>query len=155
MATIAQVMDAMAAQLENELATGAAAWPVKLHIEPRAFSVAETPAIDMLIASPTGLEAGLAGYGELYGGIPITIRVRVSTADLYTGEDLLLALIDDEGPLSIVEALDADHSLNGMAQDIKWNDGFPWSGYTDFTDVNGEGFFLGSLLQVVVLKAFS
>ena len=152
MATIAQVMDAMAAQLENELQPSA---PVVLHIEPRAFSVAETPAIDMLIASPTGLEAGLAGYNELYGGIPITIRVRVSTADLYSGEDLLLALIDDEGDLSIVKALDSDHSLGGWAQDLKWNDGFPWSGYTDFTDVNGDGFFLGSLLQVVVLKAMS
>lgn len=145
----------MAAQLTNELAAGAAAWPVELHIEPRAFSVAETPAIDMLLANPTGLEAGLAAYGDLYGGIPITIRVRVSTADLYTGEDMLLALIDDEGPLSIVAALDQDHSLNGWAQDIKWSDGFPWSGYQDFTDVNGEGLFLGSLLQVVVTKAQS
>jgi hypothetical protein len=152
MATIAQVMDAMAAQLENELQPMS---PVVLHIEPRAFSVAETPAIDMLIANPTGLEGGLAGYGELMGGIPVTIRVRVSTADLYSGEDLLLALMDDEGDLSIIKALDSDHSLGGNAQDLKWNDGFPWSGYTDFTDVNGEGFFLGSLLQIVVLKAMS
>jgi hypothetical protein len=152
MATIAQVMDAMAAQLENELTPYA---PVVLHIEPRAFSVAETPAIDMLLANPTGLEAGLAGYNELYGGVPITIRVRVSTADLYSGEDVLLALMDDEGDLSIIKALDSDHSLGGNAQDIKWNDGFPWSGYTDFVDVNGDGLFLGSLLQVVVLKAMS
>jgi hypothetical protein len=152
MATIAQVMDAMAAQLENELQP---ATDITLHIEPRAFPIAETPAIDMLIANPTGLEGGLAGYGELYGGIPITIRVRVSIADVYTGEDLLLALTDDEGDLSIIKALDSDHSLGGWAQDIKWNDGYPWSGYTDFTDVNGNFLFLGSLLQVVVLKALS
>jgi hypothetical protein len=152
MATIAQVMDAMAAQLENELQPVS---PVTLHIEPRAFSIAETPAIDMLIASPTGLEAGLAAYGDRVGGIPITIRVRVSTADLYTGEDMLLALMDDEDDLSIIKALDSDHSLGGWAQDLKWQDGFPWSGYTDFTDVNSDGFFLGSLLQVVVIKAQS
>lgn len=152
MATIAQVMDAMAAQLENELQP---ATDIRLHIEPRAFSVAETPAIDMLIANPTGLEAGLAAYGDLVGGIPVTIRVRVSTADLYSGEDLLLALMDDEDDLSIIKALDSDHSLGGWAQDIKWSDGFPWSGYTDFTDVNGDGFFLGSLLQIVVQKAQS
>jgi hypothetical protein len=152
MATIAQVMDAMAEQLEDELQPVS---PVTLHFEPRAFSIAETPAIDMLIANPTGLEAGLAAYGDLYGGIPITIRVRVSTADLYTGEDVLLALMDDEDDMSIVKALDSDHTLGGWAQDLKWQDGFPWSGYTDFTDVNGEGFFLGSLLQVVVIKAQS
>ena len=152
MATIAQVMDAMAAQLENQLQPSA---PVTLHIEPRAFSVAETPAIDMLIASPTGLEAGLAAFNDLYGGIPITIRVRVSTADLYSGEDLLLALMDDEGDLSIIEALDSDRTLGGWAQNISWNDGFPWSGYTDFTDVNGDGFFLGSTLPIVVIKGQS
>jgi hypothetical protein len=152
MATIAQVMDAMADQLENQLQPSS---PVVLHIEPRAFSVAETPAIDMLIANPTGLEAGLSGFADLYGGIPITIRVRVSTADLYTGEDLLLALMDDEGDLSIISALDFDRTLGGWAQNLSWNDGFPWSGYTDFPDINGDGFFLGSTLPIVVLKASS
>ena len=152
MATIAQVMDAMAAQLENQLQPSS---PVVLHIEPRAFAVAETPAIDMLIANPTGLEAGMAAFNDLYGGIPITIRVRVSTADLYSGEDILLALMDDEGDMSIIKALDHDHSLGGWAQDIMWQDGFPWSGYQDFTDVNGDGFFLGSTLPIIVLKASS
>jgi hypothetical protein len=152
MATIAQVMDAMAAQLENELQP---ATDIPLYIDSRAFSAPGTPAIDMLIASPTGLEAGLAAYGDRVGGIPITIRVRVAIADVIAGEDLLLALMDDEDDLSIIKALDSDHSLGGTAQDIRWGDGFPWSGYTDFTDVNGEGFFLGSLLPVVVTKATS
>ena len=152
MATIAQVMDALAAQLENELQPSA---PVVLHIEPRAFAVAETPAIDMLIASPTGLEAGLQGFDDLTNVIPITIRIRVSTADLYEGEDLLLALMDDEDDLSIIKALDSDRTLSGWAQDLIWPDGFPWSGYTDFTDINGEGFFLGSTLPVMVTKGRS
>ena len=151
-ATIAQVMDAMAAQLENELQPSA---PVTLHIEPRAFSVAETPAIDMLVANPTGLESELQGFDDLANVIPITIRVRVSTADLYTGEDLLLALMDDEDDLSIIKALDSDRTLGGWAQDLAWPDGFPWSGYTDFSDINGDGFFLGSTLPVVVVKAKS
>lgn len=152
MATIAQVMDAIAAQLVNELSPPT---DIDLHIESRAFAIAEMPAVDMLITNPTGLEAGVAAFHDLYGGIPITIRARVSTADLYTGEDLLLALMDDEGDMSIIQALDADHSLGGWAQDIKWNDGFPWTGYTDFPYPNGDGFFLGSLLPVVVTKGQS
>lgn len=152
MATIGQVMDAIAAQLENELLP---ATDIDLHIESRAFLAAETPAIDMLVANPTGLEAGLAAFNDEYGGIPITIRVRVSTADLYTGEDLLLALMDDEDDLSIIKAIDTDRTLGGWAQDVSWQDGFPWSGYTDFTDINGDGFYLGSTLPLVVVKAQS
>lgn len=152
MATIGQVMDAIATQLENELQPRTS---IDLHIEGRAFAIAETPAIDMLVANPTGLEAGLAAFNDEYGGIPITIRVRVSTADLYTGEDLLLALMDDEDDLSIIKAIDTDRTLGGWAQDVSWQDGFPWSGYTDFTDINGDGFYLGSTLPLVVVKAQS
>jgi len=151
-ATIAQVMDAMADQIYNQLQPET---DIVLHVEPRAFAVAETPAIDMLVANPTGLEAGMAGFSDLYSSIPITIRCRVSTADLYTGEDLLLAFMDDEDPLSIIKALDSDHTLGGWAQDITWPDGFPWSGYTDFPDINGDGFYLGSTLPIVVTKALS
>lgn len=152
MATIAQVMDAIAAQLENQLQPQT---DIDLHIEPRAFLAAETPAIDMLIANPTGLEAQLQGFDDLSNVIPVTLRVRVSTADLYTGEDLLLALMDDEDDLSIIKALDYDHSFGGWAQDVTWPDGFPWTGYTDFTDINGDGFFLGSTLPLIVTKAKS
>lgn len=146
-------MDAMAAQLTDLLPVS----DYDLHIEGRAFSVAETPAIDMLIANPTGLEEGLAGFGShaIYGAFPITLRVRVSTGDLYTGEDILLGLIDDEGPLSIVAALDSDRTLGGVCDDLTWGYGFPWSGYTDFPDINGDGMFLGSTMPVIVVKTQS
>jgi len=152
-ATFAEIMDALAEQLEDLLPVSDYA----LHIEPRAFSVAEVPAIDMLIANPTGLEEGLAGFGtySLYGAFPITLRVRVSTADLDTGENILLGLIDDEGPLSIVAALDSDRTLGGVCDDLTWGHGFPWSGYTDFPDLNGDGIFLGSTMPIVVVKTQS
>lgn len=147
-------MDALAAQLEDVLQSET---DIALHIEPRAFSVAETPAIDMLIANPTGLEDGLAGFGShvIYGAFPVTLRVRVSTADLYTGEDLLLALIDDEGPLSIIAALDSDRTLGGVCDTLTWGNGFPWGGYSDFPDVNGDGMFLGSTMPIVIVKTQS
>lgn len=153
MATIAQVMTAVANQLRDELQPQT---DIALHIEDRAFLAAETPAIDMLVTSPTGLEAGLQGYGDLTVAIPLTLRVRVSTADLITGEELLLAFMDDEDPLSIIAALDSDHTLGGWAQDVIWDETtFPWSGYTDFPDINGDGILLGATCQIVVLKGIS
>lgn len=145
-------MDALASQLDDLLQPNAVG--LGLHIEPRAFAIAEMPAIDMLIANPSGLEEGLAGFGShaFYGAFPITLRVRVSTADAYSGEDLLLQLIDDEGPLSIVAAIDSDRTLGGVCDDLTWGQGFPWSGYTDFVDVNGDGYALGSTMPIVIVK---
>jgi hypothetical protein len=151
-ATIAQVMDAIAAQLENELQPQTT---IDLNIHGRAFAAAAMPAIDMLVTPATGLESLLQGFDDIANVIPITIRVRVSTADLYTGEDLLLAFMDDKDDLSILAALDADHTLGGWAQDITWSDGFPWTGYTDFPDINGDGYALGSTMPIVVTKALS
>ena len=147
-----EIMDAIADQLEANLSPTDG---VVLHIEPRAFAIAETPAIDMLITSPTGLEAELAGFGQVYGGIPITIRVRVSTADVYAGEDMLLELMDWDGGLSIIAALDADRTLGGVVDSIRWADGFPWTGYVDFPMSDDSGVLLGSLLPIVVLPSVS
>src|SRR6185369_11615038 len=135
MSTIADVMDALAEQLESELQPQT---DIKLNIQPRAFLAAETPRIDMIVTSSTALEAGKMGYGELADVIPITIRVVVSIADQDAGENLLLAFMDDEDPLSIIKAIDSDHTLGGTAEDVSWDqESFPWLGYTDFTDING------------------
>lgn len=150
MATNAQVMDALADQIDAELS---AVTDVTIGVHGRAFSAATVPAVDMYPVAPSLLVDQLGGFGELVSsGLPLNIRVRVQPADLYAGEDLLLALTDDEDPLSIIGALDSDHMVNGHADDLKWGD---WAGYIDFPDPNGEGRFLGSLLPVVVIKARS
>lgn len=146
-------MTALADQLRSQLQPQT---DIALHIEDRAFLAAETPAIDMLVTSPTGLEAGLQGFGDLSVAIPLTLRLRVSTADLQAGENLLLALMDDEDELSVIKAIDYDHSLGGWAQDVVWDETtFPWAGYIDFPEINGDGILLGSTCQIVVLKALS
>lgn len=147
-----EIMTAIAAQLEDLLEPPDG---VVLHIEARAFAIAETPAIDMLITNPTGLEAELAGFRDVYGGIPITIRARVSPADAYTGEDMLLDMMDAEGGLSIIAALDSDRTLGGVVDSLRWGDGFPWTGYEDFPLSDGSGVLLGSLLPIVVLPKAS
>jgi hypothetical protein len=149
MATIATILDAVADQIRSQLAT---VTDVKLSVEGRAFAAATVPAIDMYPTAPNVIQ-DVEGFGELEGGIPINIRVRVSTADREAGEDLLLALIDDEDPLSIVAALNHDTTFSGVTSDIVWAQ---WGGYTDFPagDESG-GVYLGSLLPCLLIKARS
>lgn len=152
MATLPELVDAIRDQLTNQLAP---VTDVTLHIESGEFLSAETPAINIFPTGPIGLEDRLASFAEKYGGIPLAIRCRVSPADIAGGQDLLMRLMDDEDELSIVAALDADTTLNGNAQSLSWGDGWPWSGFTPYPDINGDGVYLGSELRIVVVKAHS
>ncbi len=147
--TTAEVMDAMAEQLRDLINIPSNGLPIEF--ASRAF-VLVPPCVDMYIGNATGLEAGLAGNYDIYGGVPITIRIRVPTADIEAGEDIILGLMDDLDPLSIVAALDSDRTLGGVIDTCYWSD-YPWIGLTDFQDPSGNGFFVGSTMTVVVLKS--
>jgi hypothetical protein len=85
------------------------------------------------------------------GGELITVRARVSTADHEAGQGLLLAFMDDEDDLSIVNALTDDPTLNGMGQiDVRGR-----TGYALFPVPAGDGVLLGCLWNAIVLKAHS
>lgn len=144
------VLDALAAQLEANLTPPDG---IDLHIAGRAFSIAETPAIDVLIPAATGLEDGLAGFGSAtrYGAFPALIRIRMGTADILTGEDLMLDMMDEEGPMSIIAALDADRTLGGAVDSLTWGNGWPWSGYQDFPLSDGSGVLVGATMAVVLV----
>ncbi len=148
--TTAEVMDAMADQLRDLI--NIPANTLDIEFASRAF-VLVPPCVDMYIGNGTGLEAGLAGNYDIYGGIPITIRVRVPTADIEAGEDIILGLMDDLDPLSIVAALDSDRTLGGVIDTLFWSDGYPWTGLQPFEDPSGSGFFVGSTMTVVIVKA--
>lgn len=150
MATMRDILDAMAQHLRDNLTPPDG---VVVHIEGRGFAIAETPAIDMIIPPSVGLEEGLAGFGTRtrYGAFPVLIRARVGTADVIAGEDLLLDMMDEDGPMSIVAALDADRSLGGVIDSLTWGRGFPWGGYQDFPLSDGSGMLLGSTMPVVVV----
>lgn len=149
MAAMRDILDAMAQQLRDNMTPPDG---VDLHIEGRGFSIAETPAVDMIIPPAVGLEEGLAGFGTRtrYGAFPVLIRARVGTADIFAGEDLLLDMMDEDGPMSIVAALDADRTLGGVIDSLTWGHGFPWGGYQDFPLSDGSGILLGSTMPVVV-----
>ena len=144
------VLDALKAQLEANLTPPEG---VDLHIEGRAFAIAETPAIDIYMPPATGYEEGLTGFaGHIrYGAFPVLIRARVGTADIYAGEDLLLDMMDEEGDMSILAALDADRTLGGAVDSLTWGTGYPWSGYEDFPMSDGNGILLGSTMPIVIV----
>jgi hypothetical protein len=98
------------------------------------------------------MDQELAAFSDLVGGEQITVRARVSTADNEAGQDFLLALMDDEDPLSILLALNDDRTLNGLASDV---DVRGRSGYLSFPDAGGAGLLLGCTWDVVVIKAKS
>ncbi len=150
MTTTADVMDALAEQLDDLINIPSNTIPISF--AGRAFALVP-PCVDMYIANPTGLEAGLAGFYDIYGGIPITIRIRVPTADIESGEDIILGMMDDEDPLSIVAALDSDRTLGGTIDTLFWAEGYPWTGLISFDDPSGDGFYVGSTMTIVVVKS--
>lgn len=149
-ATLAELLDAIADQLRTVLIT--AAPELGFHIEAGLFRSAEMPAINIYPTS-RALTQDFAAFGDLYGGWPVAIRAAVSPADIEAGEDLLWALMDDStDPLSIILALDSDHTLGGVADDVAWGD---WAGYQDFGPPDVAGTYVGSTLPLLVVKARS
>lgn len=148
MATLAAIMDGLA----DSIRTGVAdVTDVDVQIEGRMVRSPTPPCIDMYPSDPSD-DQDTAAFNEMVGGELITVRARVSTADAEAGEDLLLALMDDEDPLSVWAALEADPTLGGVASSVHVR---ARSGYRDFPDLSGEGSYLGCLWTVVVVKAHS
>jgi hypothetical protein len=145
-----QVRQAIADQLTK--AFTASETDITVHVEPGTFSIAEMPAVDTLHMASTGLFRPDAAFGELRGPLPLNIRVRVSPADIYAGEELLSSFMDDVGDLSILVALDSDHSLGGVASDIAWGD---WTQVMPFPSPTGDGELIGARLPLEVVKASS
>lgn len=148
-ATLAELLDAVAGQIRDTLAD---VTDITVHVESGLFRSAEMPAVNVYPAA-RALTQDLAGFNDLYGGWPMNIRVAVSPADIDAGESLLWAFMDDStDPLSIIAALDFDHTLGGVADDLAWGD---WAGYQDFGPLDEPGKFIGSTLPIIVAKAHS
>jgi hypothetical protein len=147
-ATLAEIMDALADQIRSVVVT---VTDVDVQVESRMLLNPTPPAIDMYPADPSE-EPELRAFGELVGGELITIRARCGTADHTAGQDLLLALMDDEDPLSIAQACNEDRQLGGLAADLHLRER---SGYITFIDSASDAALLGATWQVVVIKARS
>jgi hypothetical protein len=147
MVTLAKIMNSLADEIRNTI-TGVT--DINVQVEARMILSPSPPTIDIYPTDPSDDQA-LAAFGEKIGGELLTIRARVSTADTNAGQDLLLAFMDDEDPLSIINAV-TDPTLNGRAATLAFRSR---SGYRDFPDLSGEGSWLGCLWNLVVVKASS
>jgi hypothetical protein len=61
------------------------------------------PSIDIYPASVSGVAASFNGFEET-----VTVRARVTTPDDTAGQQLLLGLMDVDGPASVIAALKTD-----------------------------------------------
>lgn len=148
MSTLAQILDEMADTIRPIVAS---VTDVDVQVEPRIVLSPTPPTIDMFPSDPSN-DQELAAFADDIGGELITVRVRVNTADSDAGQDLLLALMDDEDELSVVAALNDDPTLNGTASDCAFRSR---TGYVIIPDPGGDAAYLGCLFQYVVIKARS
>lgn len=147
MATIAQLLDEMADQIR---ASVVAVLDVDVQVEPRMVLNPTGPTIDMWVADPS-MDSDVAAFSQLVGGEVFTVRARVGTPDNYAAQDLLLAFMDDEDPLSILLAIHDDLTLNGLTSNMDVRNR---SGYRLFP-VEPNSLQLGCEWEVVVIKAKS
>lgn len=148
MSWLNDISDALADQIANAVA---AATDIVIHVEGHWFETAELPAIDIYHTADNGLAPNLqGGFGDLLAFECFNIRVRVSPGDIDAGQRLLYELVDMEGDLSIIAALNGDPTVSNLAQTIAWGD---WGGMSNFPDLNSDGSFIGEILPIKVVKA--
>jgi len=144
------VSDGLADQINAALA---AVTDIVIHVESHWFETAELPAIDIYHTADNGLASSLqGGFGDRLPFECFNIRVRVSPADTDAGQRLLYDLVDADDDLSIIAALDSDPTVGGLAYTLTWGD---WGGISSFPDLNSDGSFIGELLPIKVVKAYS
>ena len=144
MATLAELMDAMADQLRDVIDD---VTDVAVQVEPRWVVNPTPPCIDIYPADPSS-DQDLRAFTELMGEPLFTVRALVDMSDSTASQDLLLAFMDETDPLSIAAALE-ESDLAGLAQSV---DVRSRSGYVRVVE---GGDYLGCLWQVVVTRATS
>lgn len=148
MATLAAIMDEIAAQLRSEFST---VTDVDVQVEGRPVLAPTAPCIDIYPDDPSE-DPQYAAFGDLTGGEDLMICARIATADFIAGIDLLLAFMDDEDPLSVLAALNSDPTFGGLATTMQVKSR---SGLVPFPDLSGEGSYVGCIWRIVVVKARS
>jgi hypothetical protein len=144
------ISDGLADQISTALAT---VTDIVIHVESHWFETAELPAIDIYHTTDNGLATNLqGGFGDRLPFECFNIRLRVSPADIDAGQRLLYDLVDPDDDLSIIAALDSDPTVGGLAYTLFWGN---WGGISSFPDMNGDGSFIGELLPIKVVKAYS
>ena len=137
MTAIADVMGALATQIETRLGT---ADPALEHLTANGFlNFNPTPPhVDVYPADPF-VDRLTFGKGNIQ--YFLTVRARVSTADHEAGQGLLLSMMDPDASTSMERAIVSDRTLGGKISKLNIHEG-P-SAYGVFPDPSGSS---GSLI---------
>lgn len=113
------------------------------------------PSIDIYLADPSN-DPETGGFGaaaeDTAEGYWINVRCRVSLTDLEAQQGVLTALVDHSSTMCLTEAIDADPTLGGYANDIALDQ---ISGYALFPSIDGGSVYVGILWRFLVLPAWS
>lgn len=133
-ASLIEVMDALAAQVEEALGTAVPG----IQVEGRLVFNPTPPCIDVYPADPFQEQAA---FGLTSREATFTVRARVSTADQEAGQELLLDLMDVRGTASLLAAIEGDRTLGGTVDHLTVDGP---SGFIVYQDASGPS--AGSLL---------
>ncbi len=133
-ATLLEVMDALATQLQTQLDPG----EDDFQVVGRMMFNPTPPAIDIYPAADPFQEP--SGFGGQDTTINLIIRARVSTVEHEGAQDTLLAFMDPGGANSVVRAVAYDRTLSGTVQDAVCD---PPSDFGAFLEPIGTGALLG------------
>jgi hypothetical protein len=150
LSTIAEIMDEIADVLRDTLAPVLATDDLAVQVEPRVVLNPTALTIDMYPGDPFSDVTG-GGFGNPAGRYVVTVRARTNTPDSVAAQDLLLAVMDDEDPLSVLAAL-WDETLNGIVASMRVEGP---SSLAPYVDTGGQMAYLGCEWRVSVHKARS
>jgi hypothetical protein len=138
------MQDALAAQIQSELAGTASPVIVGLQVNERMNPNPTPPSIDVYPGSPF---TEMIAFGRATRQYWFTVRARVSTADNEAGQDLLLSMMDDGSNESVEAAIISTRTYAGAKLgDIE--------GPTEFgvyRDTAGEESLLGCTWRVALI----
>jgi len=145
-ATVAQIMDALAAQIETAIGGTASPDVPFLQVEPRLVPNPTPPAVDIYPGDPF---QDAAGFGRGNNDMWLTVRVRVSPVESEGGQDLLLSMMDPEAATSMAQAILGNRTLGGVVERVATVEG-P-TAYGVFPDPGGGGNLLGCTWRVRIV----
>lgn len=137
MASLADVVEALAAALE----------PIRdtiddVQIYPYYLINPTPPAVDIYPGDPFQQGGAFGLDAECF----FTVRARASTADSDAGQQLLLQLLDADGPASVEAALTADQTLGGVVDSVAVGEAAGTPGVTGYREYVEDAAVNGRLL---------
>jgi len=150
-APLSDLVAAIADQIRNALDAATTGTDLNFQVEPVRVLKPTPPTIDIYPADEARSDEG-AGFGSVSGIYRFIIRARIDTAAPDAGQEILLDLMDDESDYCIAKALYDEPTLGGLATDVNIE---AFTGHTIFSDVVGDGVFLGISWTVAVCRAYS